>query len=89
MTVDRDPYSGRSLAAGLSEALERITALEQQANPLANRCGTCTHWNSCDMGNGYCELEKALKHESPMRSSDFGSILTRIDFGCLWWEAKS
>ena len=58
-----------------------------EADHLTGRCGTCTHWNSWQMGIGYCELDKTGPG-APMRSLE-GGIETRIDFGCLWWSRST
>lgn len=52
---------------------------------LAGRCGSCRLWGTqYELGTGYCELPG--QPNAPMRGSDYGGVVTRIDFGCLWHE---
>jgi hypothetical protein len=54
---------------------------------LHQRCGSCRFWGTqYELGTGYCELPS--EQDSPMRGSDYGGVVTRIDFGCLWWHAR-
>ena len=56
---------------------------------LASRCGSCRFWGTqYELGTGYCELPN--QPGAPIRGGDYGnSVVTRIDFGCLWHEPKS
>jgi len=50
---------------------------------LVGRCGSCKYWGTWQPGIGHCELER--EPDAPIRSVE-GSVETRIDFSCAWWQ---